>query len=116
MITDRLDLDPAAFAAATGWVVKPEGACRGEVCVPLPDAARRGDGRLDATVLAERLSMPLVADDAHGVWALGPATVTGRALASAELPEIELPDLDGRPFAVSSLRGRKVVLVAWASW
>jgi hypothetical protein len=116
VITDRLDLDPAAFAAATGWVVKPEGACAGQVCVPLPDDARVGDDRLDATVLADRLAMPVVADEAHGVWALGPATVTGRALATAELPEIELPDLDGRPFEFSSLRETKVVLAVWAPW
>ena len=54
--------------------MKPEGACKGDVCVPLPDAARRPDGCLDVTVLAERLGMPLVSDDAHGVWALGPET------------------------------------------
>ena len=40
----------------------------------------------------------------------------GRTLASAECPEITLPDLDGEAFSLSSLRGRKVVLVAWASW
>ena len=36
----------------------------------------------------------------------------GHALA----PELTLPDLDGRPFELSSLRGQKVVLAAWASW
>ena len=48
-------------------------------------------------------------------YALGPES-GGRVLASAVCPEIRLPDLDGREFALSSLRGRKVVLVAWASW
>ena len=61
--------------------------------------------------------MPLVADDAHGIWALGPETaVTGRALTTAVAPELELPDADGNPFRLSSLRGQKVLLVAWASW
>jgi hypothetical protein len=27
-----------------------------------------------------------------------------------------LPDFDGKPFDVASLRGRKVLLLAWASW
>ena len=31
-------------------------------------------------------------------------------------PELELPDADGNTFKLSSLRGQKVVLVAWASW
>ena len=31
---------PDDFAARSGWTVKPEGACKGEVCVPLPATAR----------------------------------------------------------------------------
>src|SRR5437867_1812867 len=98
--------------------MKPEGACRGEVCVPLPDSVRNADGTVDAPGLAERLGMPLVDDEDHNIWALGPATVpTGRALAAAEAPELELPDLrTGELFRLSSLRGQKVMLLAWASW
>jgi hypothetical protein len=114
MILESLDVSPAAWEKGTGWRLKPEGACKGEVCVPLGDAA--AGPSVDAAALAERLGMPLVADDEKGLWALGPATVTGRSLQSAEVPELVLPALDGRPFAVSSLRGQKVVVVAWASW
>jgi len=103
------------LAARTGWEVKPEGACKDQVCVPLPDEARDGD-RLVARVVAERLGMPVLEDPAHGLLALGPATVTGRALESAMAPELELPDLEGNPFRLSTLHGRKVLLVAWASW
>jgi peroxiredoxin len=117
MILTELDVDPAAFESATGWAIKAEGACRGDVCVPLPDKARGADGRLDVRVVADRLGMPIVRDEEHGLWALGPeTTVTGRVLASAQAPELELPDLDGNAFRLSSLRGKKVVLVAWASW
>ena len=107
--------DAAAFEDATGWAIKPEGACRGEVCVPLPGEVRT-DGGLDATVLADRLGMPVLHDEAHGLAALGPSTVVGRALESAVAPELELPDGDGNPFRLSSLHGKKVLLVAWASW
>jgi hypothetical protein len=107
--------DPAAFEDATGWALKPEGACRAELCVPLPDEVRV-DGGVDAIVLADRLGMPVLRDDTHGVTALGPSTVVGRALESAVAPELELPDADGNPFRLSSLHGRKVLLVAWASW
>lgn len=107
--------DPATFEDATGWAIKPEGACRAEVCVPLPDEVRVDDG-LDATVLAERLGMPVLRDDQHGVMAIGPSTVVGRALETALAPELELPDADGNPFRLSSLHGKKVLLVAWASW
>jgi hypothetical protein len=110
-------VDEHEFEARTGWAIKPQGACKAEACVPLPAEARRGDGRLDASILSDRLGMPLVADGAHGLWALGPETaVTGRALTSAVAPELVLPDADGNPFKLSSLLGQKVLLVAWASW
>ncbi len=116
MLTTSLEAEAAAFEAASGWHLRPEGACKGDVCVPLPDEARLDGGRVRVDVLAERLGAPLLHDEERGVYALGPATVTGRALATAEAPELELPDLDGNPFRLSSLLGQKVLLVAWASW
>ncbi len=108
VILERLDQPPAELERRTGWSLKPEGACRGESCVPLPEP-------FDVRELARRLGMPLVSDDAHGLWALGPDT-GGRALSSATLPELVLPDRSGASFALRSLRGTKVFMIAWASW
>ena len=117
MILTELRVEPGEFERETGWAIKPEGACKAELCVPLPADARDADGRVDVEVVASRLGMPIVRDEAHGVHALGPETaVTGRALSTARAPELELPDFDGNPFKLSSLLGQKVVLVAWASW
>ncbi|MCW2527112.1 MAG: hypothetical protein JWM76_1972 [Pseudonocardiales bacterium] len=117
MILESLTVDADAFNRETGWKIKPEGACKGAVCVPLPSGVRRADGELDVSVLAERLGMALLEDESTQIWALGPeSAVTGRALTTAEAPELELPDLDGNLFRLSSLRGQKVVLAAWASW
>ena len=117
MILDTLTVDADEFAGRTGWTIKPEGACKAESCVPLPEPAHTAGNRLDIRVLAERLGMPLVADEPHHLWSLGPETaVTGRALTTAVAPELELPDADGNPFRLSSLLGQKVLLVAWASW
>ena len=116
MIVSELRSSAEELAARTGWVTKPEGLCKGAMCVPLPPEARvDGDG-LDLSVVAERLGMPVVHDEAHGVWAVGPATVSGRALDTADAPELTLPDVDGRPFTLSSLRGKRVVVFSWASW
>ena len=117
MLTTSLDVETSAVEEGTGWHLRPEGACKGDVCVPLPEGVRSLDGlRVRIDQLAERLGAPLRHDEARGVYAVGPATVTGRALTTAEAPELELPDLDGNPFLLSSLRGQKVLLVAWASW
>jgi hypothetical protein len=109
MILTSLDVDPVELEARTGWAIKPEGACKGDVCVPLYDGA-------GAEQLSARLGMPLVHDEAHGVWALGPASVTGKALETAVAPPLTLPDVNGQAFSLESLRGQKVLLLAWASW
>lgn len=119
VIVDSLRLDSSLFASATGWVAKPEGMCKDDLCVPLPDGGfspgESGTGELDLSIVAERLQMPLVADESSGVWALGPQS-GGRALSTAVAADLELPDADGNVFSLSSLHGRKVLLVAWASW
>lgn len=112
MILRTLEVPVEDFEQGTGWLLKLEGACRGGVCVPLPPQGPL----VELGVLAERLGMGVAHDDRHGLWALGPSTVSGRALESVEAPDFTLPNLDGRPFRFGSLRGQKVVLVAWASW
>lgn len=114
MILDSLHVDPAELERRTGWSIKPQGACKEERCVPLSADASHA-GTLDARVLADRLGMPLVHDEPNGLWCLGPES-GGRALTSASAPELVLPDLDGAPFSLSTLRGTRVLLVAWASW
>ena len=115
MILDRPEILPEDLEWRTGWAVKPEGACKGDLCVPLPGVAGPG-GALDAGALAERLGMALVYEPRHELWALGPESVGGRALVSAELPDVTLPDRHGAPVSLRSLRGTKLLLLAWASW
>lgn len=105
-------IDRAAFQKTFGWEIKAQGACLGDRCVPLP---HRDDDLVDVADFARRLGMPVVNDDDHGVWAVGPEG-GGRFIEEATCPEVVLPDLDGNPFALSSLHGQKVLLIAWASW
>jgi hypothetical protein len=109
------DISTGEFAAATGWDPKPEGLCRGDVCVPAPGVLR-DDATVDVEAAAGRLGMPVVHDELHRIVALGPGTTTGRTLSTAAAPDPELIDRDGNPFRLSALHGRKVLLVAWASY
>ena len=115
VLVERLDLTPEDLRRATGWEIKPEGACKGASCVPLPGFEVRPDGTVDVRLFASLLDMPLVSDEAHGLSALGPRG-GGRVLDDVILPDIALPDFDGNTFEIAALRGRKVVLLAWASW
>ena len=66
MILDSPVVDAGTFAERTGWVAKPEGLCKAEMCVPAP-GADRGDGSLDVGVVADRLRMPLLHDDSYNI-------------------------------------------------
>ncbi len=126
VIVDHLDLSPEEFAVGTGWEIKPEGACKADVCVPLrqsndrPTGAQKepsnGPDGFDPLAVADQLGMAVVSDEGTGLWAFGPESLGSRALVSAEAPELVLSDLDGNEFRLSSLRGQKVVLVAWAPY
>ena len=109
-----MELSAEQLHDRTGWELKPEGACKDERCVPMADLHRSGD-RIDVADFAVRLGMPVAHDDKHGLWALGPES-GGRVLDSARLPDVVLSDFGGHPFDLAALRGRKMLLVAWASY
>jgi hypothetical protein len=118
MILTNLRVPVTEFTELTGWEAKPEGMCRGELCVPAPGALDNGMVNVEAA--AGKLGMPLVHEPAHGVWALGVSTATGRALTSAKavFPSslIDGTSNDNTTFDFTSLRGRRMIMVAWASW
>lgn len=101
-----------------GWHLAAEGLCRGDTCVPVRDrgALVQADG-IDVTTLARLLGRPFVMDADAGIGVLG-AAATDRAerLASTAAPDFTLPDLTGRLHSLGDQRGKKTLLVAWASW
>jgi hypothetical protein len=108
MLLDRRDVTAEDFRRLTGWEIKPEGACKGETCVPL------GNASFDLAHTADRLGMALVED--QQLRALGPETLSGQVLTTTDTGDFALPDLDGNEFWLSSLLGQKVLVVAWAPY
>jgi hypothetical protein len=108
------------LARATGFELKPEGLCKGEICVPVPRNSTHlvdSSGAVDVAAFWRHMGQPVVHDDARTTWVLGSgARERAAALESFEAPDFRLPDLDGRMHALSEQRGRKVLLVTWASW
>ena len=113
-----VQVDPADVEAALGWKLAPEGLCRGSVCIPVRDrAALVRSGGLDLAALAALLDRPLALDAAERVAALGEsAGDRASALQTLEAPDFTLPDLSGRMHTLSDHRGKKVLLIAYASW
>jgi hypothetical protein len=113
MLLTSLEISVPDFEQASGWQIKPEGACKGDICIPL-----RGQTgpMLDVTKLASDMQLPLVAEPEESYWSLGPDAIGGKTLATAVAPALTLPDLDGNLFSLSSLRGKKVLIYAWAPY
>ena len=109
---------PEDLRTALGWELKPEGLCRGARCIPTrgEEALVTADG-IDLARFAALVDRPLALDAAERTAYLGVGAGERAAqLASLEAPDFTLPDLDGRPHALSAYRGKKIFLLAYASW
>ena len=114
----RVRLSAASLREALGWELKPQGLCKDERCVPIaaPADLVTGDG-IDLAGFAALLSRPFAQDAEARVGYLGTAAADRAAqLASLQAPDFTLPDLAGRLHSLSDFRGKKVLLVAYASW
>lgn len=103
---------------AIGWSLKPQGLCRDDSCVIVPDrSALERDGKIDVTAVAALLDRPAVVDPVSGIAAVGaPRSARRGALHDLIAPDFVLPDLDGTPHALSDHRSKKRLLVAFSSW
>jgi hypothetical protein len=114
----RVRISQGDLERAFGWTIKPQGLCKGDLCITLRE--RRGlldeDG-VDLAVFAQSAGLPLALDAGEGVAVLGEsAAARGSRLSSLEAPDFTLPDLEGRLHSLSQHRGKKVLLIAYASW
>jgi len=109
---------------ATRFVVKPQGVCRDELCFPLPAKrkaefiSKRGTVTwFNLTAFAALVKQPVARDEKNGVWYFGKREdERGTYLASLEAPNFTLPDINGKMHSLADYRGKKVLLVTWASW
>jgi len=116
------------LAAATGWSLKAEGLCRGDVCVPVRDRTPLIAGRgldvnsrpvefLDVAEFARLAGRVVVVDPDRDIVAFGDAGSTRSAsLSSLDAPDFTLPDVTGKPVSLSDFDRRKRLLLAWSSW
>ena len=114
---EALWLEASGLSAATGFALEPQGFCRGALCVPIPagERARFVEGaRVNVAALAGQSRRPVVRDDAHGVISVGPETES--RLGGADAPDFTLPDFSGEQHSLSQYRGKKVLIMTWASW
>lgn len=117
---DQLWLTKNALTKSTGWELKPEGLCKGEICVPVPPArhdALASDNEVNLTEFARLIQQAFAHDQAHDVWYFGPPGWEWKTrLTSGKAPDFTLPDMQGQMHSFSEWHGRKRFLLFWATW
>lgn len=111
-------LAPAELTRATGWELRPDGLCQGQICVPVRDPdVLLVDGAVDLRAVAEALHQPFAFEPGPAIAVLGDsAMAVSEQMASLRAPGFTLPDLDGNAVSLSDFVGRKKLLLAWSSW
>ncbi|MCH7789474.1 MAG: hypothetical protein IH940_08525 [Acidobacteria bacterium] len=98
--------------AATGMTLTREGLCEGAVCTVYAN-----DGEVDLAEAGLRLGQRSILDAEAAVMALAvPQRSRASAIDDLIAPGFTLPDLDGNDRSLEEFRGRKQLLVAFASW
>ena len=122
--SSNLWITTSDLTRATRFVIKPQGVCRDQLCFPLPKTrtaefiAKKGSTTwFNLSEFARLIKQPFVSDQKNGVWYFGArAEELNGYLASLEAPNFTLPDLNGRAHSLADFRGKRVLLVTWASW
>jgi len=96
------------------FTLKPEGACRADMCIPVPKDLKSG-AWFNLSGFARRVRQASVHES--GAWSFGEIPVVrGDFYRTRVAPDFAVPDRKGRVVHLSDFRGKKVLVITWASW
>ena len=94
--------------------LKPQGACRADMCIPVAKTLKNGPW-FNLTGFSRKLGQAYVNDS--GVWSFGDIPVMRGSFYSSRIaPDFAVPDRTGKLVHLSDFRGKKVLVFTWASW
>jgi len=117
-------VSPADLTKISGLELKPQGACVGDLCIPIKQdkdsdlfVTRDGGKWVNATGLAKIARQSVVVDHASNVWSFGTIPDShSSSLAEGMAPDFSMLDRAGKTVKLSDFRGKKVIIMTWASW
>ena len=106
------------FEGASGWILKIEGLCKIDFCIPVRELDQLTDGMsIDLVEFARITNQNIVVDQDRKIAALGEHSETrSEAMTTLEAPNFTLPDIHGKQVSFSDFNRRKRLLLAWSSW
>jgi hypothetical protein len=94
--------------------VKPQGACRADVCIPLSKTLKSGEW-FNLTGFARKIGEMVVSD--QNVYSFGEIPVLRGGFYNSRIaPDFAVPDRKGKVVHLSDFRGKKTLVITWASW
>ena len=122
--SDALWIASDELEGSTGFELKSEGACLGDLCIPIRQdednellKTQGGKRWVNVSLLATKSNQPFLVDKEDGVWSFGTVPSTrASTLESAIAPDFAIADRNDKTIRLSDYRGKKVLLVTWASW
>jgi hypothetical protein len=123
-VSKDLWVSPADLTKATKFEIKPEGVCFAGLCYPIPEdrkaeflATRGGETRFNLSKFGRLLKLPAAYDAKNAVWYFGPRPEEQNGyLKTLTAPDFTLPDVNGKNHSLADFRGKKVLVITWASW
>ena len=118
----RLLVPAEVLPKVNGFTLKPSGLCADALCIPLPKDAgwtreHEGIDYVDVSRVAAHLDQALTSDADGAVWSVGGVPRLQRSpLTAGKAPDFALEDREGNTVRLSDFRGKKVLLLTWASW
>jgi len=113
---DQLWVRKQDLPSINGFELKPQGACRTDMCIPVPKEMTRGE-YFNLTAFARKTGQSVVVDAPSRVWSFGEIPVVSGSFLNARMaPDFGVPDRKGRLVQLRDFRGRKLLIVTWASW
>ena len=94
--------------------LKPQGACRADMCIPVAKTLKNGPW-FNLTGFSRKLGQAYIND--QGVWSFGEIPVMRGSFYNSRLaPDFAVPDRTGKVVHLSDFRGKKALVFTWASW
>jgi hypothetical protein len=94
--------------------VKPQGACREDLCIPIAKSLTHGE-YFNLTGFARKIGQTVVSDS--NVWSFGEISVLRSSFTASRIaPDFAVPDRKGNIVHLTDFRGKKALVVTWASW
>ena len=118
---DKIQADPndlwvrkSDLPKINDFEVKPQGACREDLCIPIAKDLLKGD-YFNLSGFARKIGE--VSLNESNVWSFGEIPVLrGSFTGSRVAPDFGVPDRKGKIVHLNDFRGKKVLVVTWASW